>query len=169
MPSLFQRVYGVFNHQNTLLVRNHSVILAKEATFAETTGAGTYTGSVVLPAGATLLDIKLRSTALWTATTSAIMKIGDVADDDGWFTAIDLKAIDLLVGEDINFDQTGGKQGAYLNNTTGARSAGYNAASVTISGIITTVGAAGTAGRTRMIVLYYPPADGVSVQAATKV
>lgn len=128
-------------------------------TFTESTGAGIYTGSVTVPAGALIVDIKVWSTALWTATTSATMKVGDVADDDGWFTAVDLEATDLLVGEELNFVQAGGKQGAYLSTTTGLRSAAYNAGSVIVSGIITTVGAAGSAGRTFMAVTYVLPSS----------
>lgn len=113
----------------------------------ETTGAGTYTASVTVPAGALILDIKTWSTALWTATTSATLKVGDT-DDDGWFTGVNLKATDLLVGEELNFVQTGGKEGSYLSTTTGLRSAAYSASARTISWIVTTVGAAGNAGRT---------------------
>ena len=138
--------------------------VAEEVTFTETTGAGTYTGSVTVPAGATIIDIKVISTALWTATTSAAMDVGDVTDPNGWFAAIDLKATDLLVGEEINFIQTGGKEGAYLSLTTGARSAAYSASARVVSGIITTVGAAGNAGRTRMMVIYVLP----TAVAATK-
>lgn len=144
-----------------------SVVKAVEVTFTETTGAGTYTGSVTVPAGSTIEDIKIRSTALWTATTSALMDVGDVADPNGWFAGIDLKATDLLVGEEINFVQTGGKEGAYLSLATGLRSAAYSAAARVISGIIVTVGAAGNAGRTRMMVLYTTTGNGV-VPAATK-
>lgn len=144
-----------------------SVVKAVEVTFTETTGAGVYTGSVSVPAGSTIEDIKIRSTALWTAATSATLKVGDVADDDGWFTGVDLKATDLLTGEELNFVQTGGKEGAYLVLATGARAA-YSASARVISGIVTTVGASGSAGRTRMVVFYTTTGSGV-VTAATKV
>jgi hypothetical protein len=139
-------------------------VVTEEVTFTETTGAGTYTGSITVPAGATIIDIKIRSTALWTAATSATMKVGDAADDDGWFTGIDMKATDLLVGEEINFVQTGGKEGAYLSLTTGARTTAYSASARVVSGIVTTVGASGNAGRTRMMVIYALP----TAVAATK-
>jgi hypothetical protein len=126
-------------------------------------GAGTYTGSVVVPAGALIHDIKVWSTVLWTAATSAVMKVGDT-DDDGWFTGIDLKATDLLVGEEINFENFGGKQGVYLVAATGLRSAAYSASARTIAGIVTSVGA-GTAGRTFMLVTWSKP----TATAATKV
>lgn len=145
-----------------------SVIKSARATFTETTGAGVYTGAIAVPAGSTIIDIKARSTALWTATTSALMIIGDAADDNGWFDAINLKATDLLVGEEINFLQTGGKEGAYLVLATGARSAAYSAAARVISGIITTVGAAGNAGRTILEVLFTTTGSGIVV-AAVKV
>lgn len=127
-------------------------IIAEEVTFTETAGAGTYTGSVVLPAGATLLDIIVNGVALWTATTSATMKVGDAGNDDGYFTGIDLKATDLLAGESLSFAFAGGKEGAYIANSQ--VSPRYSANGRTISGIITTVGAAGNAGRTRMLVVY---------------
>jgi len=138
---------------------------AQMVSFTETTGAGTYTGSVTVPAGALITDIKFWSTVLWTATTSATLKVGDATDDDGWFIGIDLKATDLLVGEELNFAQTGGKPGAYLSTTTGLRSAAYSAAARVISGIVTTVGAAGNAGRSFMLVSYVLP----TATAATKV
>jgi hypothetical protein len=125
--------------------------------FTETTGAGVYTGSVTVPAGALILDIKVWSTVLWTATTSATMKVGDATDDDGWFTGVNLKATDLLVGEELNFIQTGGKEGAYLSLTTGARSAAYSASARVVSFVVTTVGAAGNAGRSFGAVVYVLP------------
>lgn len=140
------------------------LVVAEEVTFTETTGAGTYTGSVVVPAGATILDIWVQSTALWTASTSATMKVGDT-DDDGWYTAINLKATDLLVGEVIRFGSTGGKEGVYLVTASGLLSAAYSASARTIAGIVTTVGGTGNAGRSRMLVFYVLPA---SVTAATK-
>lgn len=140
-------------------------VQAQRRSFTETTGAGTYTGSVTVPAGALITDIKIWSTVLWNATTSAIMKVGDAADDDGWFTGIDLKATDLLVGEEINFENLGGKQGAYLVAASGTRTTAYSASARVVSGIITTVGAAGSAGRSFMEVHYTLP----TATAATKV
>lgn len=145
------------------VVNGLSEVYAPEVTFTETTGAGTYTGSVVVPAGATILDVVINGVALWTATTSATMKVGDVADDDGYFTGIDLKATDLLAGESLSFDAAGGKAGAYIANSQ--VSPRYSASERTISGIVTTVGAAGNAGRTRMTVVYTGTGQ---VGAATK-
>jgi hypothetical protein len=127
-------------------------IIAEEITFTETAGAGVYTGSVVLPAGATLIDIIVNGVALWTATTSATLKVGDAANDDGFYVGVDLKATDLLAGESLSFSFAGGKEGAYIANAQ--VSPRYSANGRTISGIITTVGAAGDAGRTRMVVVY---------------
>jgi hypothetical protein len=141
---------------------------SQRISFTETTGAGTYTGSVTVPAGAIITDIKFWSTALWTASTSALLKIGDAADDDGWFGPaqnIDLKATDLLVGEELNFENAGGKPGAYLVLASGTRSAAYSASERVISAIITTVGASGNAGRSFMEVFWQDP---TIVEAATK-
>jgi hypothetical protein len=143
-----------------------SGIVAKEVTFTETTGAGVYTGSVTVPAGASILDIVVNGVALWTATTSATLKVGDAADDDGYFTAVNLKATDLLAGESISLESAGGKAGAYVANSQ--VSPRYSASARTVSGIVTTVGAAGNAGRTRITVTYALPVS-TDVTAVTKV
>lgn len=133
---------------------------AHEVTFTED-GAGTYTGSVSVPAGATILDIIVNGVALWTAATSATMIVGDATDPDGYYTAVNLKATDLLAGESISFALAGGKAGAYIANSQ--VSPRYAATARVISGIVTSVGA-GTAGRTRMVVVFTLP----TASAATK-
>lgn len=138
-------------------------VQVKEVTFTETAGAGVYTGSVVLPAGATLIDIIINGVALWTAATSAGMEVGDGTDPDGYYTGVNLKATDLLAGESLSFAHAGGKAGGYIANSQ--VSPRYSATSRTITGKVTTEGGSGTAGRTRMLVLY---AAAVPV-AATKV
>jgi hypothetical protein len=126
------------------------------ATFTETAGAGTYTGAITLPAGHILHDLIVVGVALWNPATSANMKVGDVADDDGFFTNIDLMATDLLAGEALSFALAGGKAGAYI---AGAQAnARYSATSRIIRGIITTVGGGGTTGRTRLLAVYSVPA-----------
>lgn len=139
------------------------LVEAHEVSFTETTGAGTYTGSVTVPAGATILDIIVNGVALWTATTSATLIVGDVTDPDGYYTAVDLKATDLLAGESISFALAGGKAGAYIANSQ--VSPRYSASERTISGVVTTVGAAGSAGRTRMVVVYVLPTASAASKA----
>lgn len=143
------------------ITAGHGLVVAAEVSFTED-GAGTYTGSVAVPAGATVLDIIVNAAALWTAGTSATMIVGDETDDNGYFTGVNLKATDLLAGESISFDFAGGKAGAYIANSQ--VSPRYSATARTISGIVTSVGA-GTAGRTRMVVIYSQPA---TVATATK-
>lgn len=137
-------------------------VYSAEVTFTEA-GAGTYTGGVVVPAGATIVDVIVTAVALWDAATSAALKVGDT-DDDGFYAAVDLKATDLLAGESLSFAQAGGKGGAYLTATHG--NGRYSASQRTINGIVTSVGA-GTAGRTRMTVVYSKPVA-ASITAATK-
>lgn len=138
-------------------------VLAQEATITETSAAGTYTASLTIPAGATLHDILINGVALWTASTSATLKVGDVADDDGYYTAVNLKATDLLAGESLSFALAGGKAGAYIANSQ--VSPRYSATARVVSAIVTTVGT-GTGGDTRMTVIYSVPG---AVTAATKV
>jgi hypothetical protein len=142
-------------------------VKAVEVTFTEDGEAGVYTGSVVVPAGALLLDVIVHNVALWDAGDSAVMDVGDV-DPNGLFDAIDLQAGgDLLAGESCSFSFPNGVQGVYIEsiltagtpNTTVAMlvNARYLATERTITGVITTVGVAGSAGRTRMIVVYVLP------------
>ena len=147
-------------------VTSLSGVQSRQVTLTETTGAGVYTGPVVVPAGATILDIIIDGIALWTATTSATLKVGDVAVDNGFYTAVDLKATDLLAGESLSFALAGGKAGSYIANSQ--VSPRYSATSRTINAIVTTVGAAGNAGRTRMTVVYSAPGAS-DITAATKV
>jgi hypothetical protein len=138
----------------------------KTVKFTETTGAGVYTASVIVPPNATLLDIVVNGVTLWTAATSATLKIGDATDDDGYFTGVDLKATDLLAGESISFALAGGKAGAYIANSQ--VSPRFATTQRTISAVVTTVGTTGNAGTTNVVVVYVDPADN-DVQAATKV
>jgi len=134
-------------------------IVAEEVTFTED-GDTTYTGSVNVPAGATLLDVIVHAVALWDDGTSALLDVGDATDPNGIYTAVNLKATDLLAGESISFGLTGGKEGADLD---GGETAGdhtrrrYLATARVISGVVTTGGQDGTAGRTRMTVVYALP------------
>lgn len=136
-----------------------------ELTLTETTGAGTYTASGDVPAGATLQDIIVTAPALWTATTSAVLIVGDATDPDGFYTAVDLKADDLLAGESLSFAKAGGQEGAYITATHVLSR--YSAAVRTISAVVTTVGAAGSAGRTRVTVIYSAPGT-ADIHAAVK-
>lgn len=139
-------------------------IFASEVTFTETAGAGTYTGAVVLPAGATLIDIIINGVALWTNAGACTMKVGDT-DDDGYYTGVDLKATDLLAGESLSFALAGGKAGAYIANSQ--VSPRYSASQRTINGIITTASTGGGAGRTRMTVIWSMPVA-ADISAAVK-
>lgn len=135
---------------------------AKEVTFTEIGGALTYTGGVVVPAGATIVDIIVHGVALWDNAGAVTMIVGDT-DDNGFYTGINLKATDLLAGESLSFAQSGGKAGAYNAGTNTHWTNRYSSSERTIAGIITTASTGGSAGRTRMTVLYSLP----TVTAAT--
>lgn len=142
-----------------------ALLQVAEVTFTETSGAGTYTGFVSLPAGATVHDIIVNGVALWNNAGACTMKVGDT-DDDGFYTGIDLKATDLLAGESLSFALAGGKAGAYIANSQ--VSPRYSATARTISGIITTASTGGSTGRTRMTVVWSAP-QAAYITAATKV
>lgn len=131
-----------------------------EVTFTED-GGGTYTGTVEVPAGATLVDIVVHATALWTAGTSATMDVGD-DDPNGYFASVNLKATDLLAGESLSFANAGGKAGAKIANSHVIDR--YSASARDITGVIVSSGA-GTAGRTRMTVYWSIPTAVAAVKS----
>ena len=150
---------------NELVGITETPVQTAEVNFTETAANATHTGTVTLPAGATLLDIIVTAVVLWDSGTSTTLIVGDVTDPDGYFTAVDLKATDLLAGESISFGYTGGKEGADLD---GGESAGdevrrrYDASSRDIVIVITDVNAAGVAGRTRVTVVFSLPSTSVA-------
>lgn len=138
------------------------MMITKLVTFTENATNTLHTGTVTLPAGAWLHDIQITSSVLWGAT-SAAMDVGDTADPNGYFAAIDLKATDLVVGEVLSTHNDalwGGKEGAYLVAATGRRGptssnfGQYYAAGSDITGVITVGTPAVTTGRTFMSVTY---------------
>ena len=149
-------------------------LVVEEITFTEA-GDTTYTGTVEIPAGATVLDIILSNVVLWDDGTSAAITIGDDDDADGWLTSTSLKATDMLVGEVFRASAAGdgtnspgnhlGKAGAYIveatgrwgRTTAGVDGGAYYGAASEIIGVVTTGGQDGTAGRTRMTVMYALP------------
>lgn len=142
-------------NETTVISAQGHFMKAREILFTEAGAAGVYTGSVTIPAGATIHDIIVNGVALWTAGTSATMTVGDAGNASGYFTGVNLKATDLLAGESLSFDQAGGKAGAYIANSQ--VSPRYSASERVIRGVVTTVGTTGNAGRTRMTVVYSQP------------
>ena len=131
-------------------------IQAQSARFVED-GAGTYAAVFNLPAYASLVDIIVENEALWGAATSASLEVGDSNDADGYFTAVDLKATDLLAGESVSLLSAtvlGGVGGAYttVGTSTHLNRRGSSSAR-TITASVVSVGA-GTSGRTRVTVVY---------------
>lgn len=140
--------------------RTGGLVESQEVFFTENATNDLHTGNITVPAGATILDITVHSVVLWTATTASL-EVGEVSDDaDGFFTAIDLKATDLLAGESVNLGKTGGLEGAYL--VTDEWTNLFNVASRVIRATIAVGTPATTAGRTRVVVTYVVP---VSVAA----
>ena len=144
---------------------NSTKMYEKSVLFTEA-GAGTYTGSIDLPAGAIIQDIIVHATALWAAGTSAAMIVGDAADPNGFYDAVNLKATDLLAGESLSFAFAGGKQGADLDLVaTGFHVRRRSIATArVITGVITSVGA-GTTGRTIMTVIYAASTPAAAVKS----
>jgi len=122
------------------------------------TGAGTYTGTITIPAYAILLDVVTYAEALWTAGTSAGLNVGDDDDADGFQAAIDLKATDLLAGESLSFHAGGAAAdlGAYLDGTATHVTNRVSASERTITATVVSVGA-GTAGRTVVAAVWAQP------------
>lgn len=141
--------------------------------FTENATNTVHTGTITIPAGAFLHDLEIVAQALWTGGT-ATLKVGDAADDDGYFAGVNLKATDLLVGEVLRLSDAGawgGKEGVYLTSAgrRGAQStnfATYLAGGAIIKGIVTVGTPATTAGRTLMRASYSVPTIGAAVASA---
>jgi len=136
-------------------------VFTEVRSFTETAEAGTYTATVVLPAGATVLDVRWSNQALWTAATSATLDVGDGDDPDGYFDAVDLQAAPIA---DVN---GAGGISSFLKDTGAGLYSGltkYSASAQTITATVVTVGATGSAGRSRLRVLW----SIAPVTAATK-
>jgi len=150
------------NESENLKIPNPTELAkAKELTFTQTSGDGTYTGRIVVPAGSTILDVQVHGIVAWDASTSASLVVGDVATANGFFTATDLKVTDLLVGEANTIEHPGGKAGAYIGSEQRVL---YSATERTIIGVVTQVGT-GAAGRTRVLVIYVTPTPVAAVKA----
>jgi|SRR6185295_7567900 len=140
------------------------IVVAKTVQFVENATMTTSTGTVVIPAGATLLDIRATNQVLWTKA-SARLTIGDAQAANGWLLSTNLNATDLLVGEMFSAAggtaYWGGLNGAYLVAATGVfgqatatKSSFYYATAGSVIGVVTVTPGAGTAGRTFMTVVY---------------
>jgi hypothetical protein len=75
---------------------------------ADGTAAGTYTAEAIIPAYACIIDVVVYAEALWTAGTSALLDVGlydeddVVIDADYFYSALDLKATDLLANQSVS-------------------------------------------------------------------
>jgi hypothetical protein len=139
------------------------VIFSKTVLFTENATSTVHTGTVAIPAGATLLDIIVVPQVLWTATGTVNFTCGDANSANGWFTNTNLKATDLILGERLqasNPNNWGGVMGTYLTTAGrfGQQSAnmigGYCPTAYSVIGVVTVGTPATTAGRTRMQVLW---------------
>ena len=137
------------------------LLQAQEVSFVATSGAGTYIGTMVLPAGHRIIDIGCDGQALWNSAGACALIVGDAADPDGFFTSTDLKATDLLAGEINNLEHPGGKAGVYI---AAEQRNLYSATARSIIAVVTQASGTGTAGRTRVYVVYAV----VTAVAATK-
>jgi hypothetical protein len=122
------------------------------------TAAGVYAASFKLPIGSVLVDILVSNNVAWTAGTSATLIVGDAADPNGYFAAVDLKMTAL---QGLSFAFPLAKQGAYITPNI-ATSVGIirnqqALAERTMSVEVTTVGTLGTAGDTTVTFVYAYP------------
>ncbi len=159
------QVLGFNSSKNLVSIDPNDLVsgmVVQTALFTEDATSVTHTVTIPIPAGAILHEIQVDAGVLWT-DSSATLKVGDTADDDGYFIGVNLAATDLLVNEQLRISNStlwGGKNGAYLVAATGQRGptttnfGGYYAAGSNITGIVSVTTPSGTAGRTKMTVWY---------------
>jgi hypothetical protein len=108
------------------MAANPGTVRAESIRFLESDGnavgglAGTWSGSIAIPAGACIVDVIVHCTAVWNATTTAVLTVGDGDTADGYYTAVNLKATDLTAGQDLTLAMAGGKQGTFLGDASSA-------------------------------------------------
>lgn len=127
------------------------LLAMQEVTFTETSGAGTYTGTMVLPADSRIIDIGCDGQVLWNSAGACALVVGDAGSANGFFTSTDLKATDLLAGEINNLEHPGGKAGTYIASEQRVL---YSATARNVIAVVTQASGTGTAGRTRVYVVY---------------
>lgn len=129
---------------------------AFEGRITETGGAHDFTVTVPIPAGAWIERIGVRNIADWTNGTSAVLKVGDTGDDDGWITACSVKAGGgCVAGESLwidGIDTLGGVQGAYV--AADMVKGRYSATARNVIFTVTTGAGAQTTGDLRVYVSY---------------
>jgi len=149
-----------------LTLANEAGAKTSGVSFTEASAGTSYTATVEVPANSLVHDICFTSTVLWDGT-SASLGVGDDDDPDGWFTTVDLKATDLLVGEVVcaaDDGAWGGVDGAYLTVagrrgrvTAGVDSGWFYGAASEVIFVVTPGAADGTAGRSFGWVTYSTP------------
>lgn len=123
---------------------------------ANGSAAGVHTVAIEIPAKALLLDVRVQGVTLWDSSTAGMI-VGDAADDNGFFTTIDLKSGGaLLAGEQVSVAagtaMAGGVIGAYVANSQFAGGV-YSTSSRVVTFTLTTTGTA-TTGETICLVNY---------------
>lgn len=123
-------------------------------TFTETLGEdSTYTATLVVPAGFSVVDMRLQNTVLWTAATAASLVVGDADDANGYYEATNVKTTPALAIGSLDLVSAAGayKGGKYY------ASAGLITATVT-----TDDDGTNGDGRTRLMITMVPaPANTV--------
>lgn len=140
-----------------------SAVVTVEGTF-QAAGAGTYTFTCAIPAGATVLDVIFRNTAVWDNATSASMTCGDDDAATGYFTATNVKSAPAA---DTNGAGAGLSTQLSLGASAGAYKGGagkFCATAKTITCAIVAVGA-GVAGQSRVLVKYAVPITSAAVKS----
>ena len=118
-------------------------------------------GQIKVPANSYILDVQVHGVSLWVSGAGASLIVGDGDDDNGFHTATNLKATDLLAGEANTMEHPGGLAGAY---TDAQQRKFYSASARTVIAKLTlaTNATAASAGETRVLVMYCcPPTDSV--------
>ncbi len=136
-------------------------VVSAQMDFTETAGAGVYTATLVIPAGAVVQDVYINNRVLWTAGGStATLNIRDTATANAYVNNAPLHNTNSLP---LNVLDT------WWHNGLGDLSSNYHSVSylsgTTITAKITTTGAGGTVGRTSVIVLYTVPPVSVASKA----
>jgi len=135
------------------------------AKFTQTATKNTYGVGLVIPAGSFVYDVRWMNEVVWNGTGAATMECGDADDADGFFAAVDLKTLPIADVAGAGGYTTSGRpftvdgDGAvtYAGRGVYGGLTKYYAADGVITTTVVTADTDGTAGRSRLVILYSKP------------
>lgn len=156
LSAIASAVAGVLTASKVLVADANALVqgmlYCAERTFTETSGAGTYTATVPIPAGATVVDLVWKNTVVWNNAGTCVAQVGDDDDADGYLAAVDIKTVP---GADtVGYGGLSTKMSDTGSGVYKGKGGKYCAAAKTITATVVTSSTGGGNGRSRLLVFF---------------